>query len=703
MCSPADLCAFVQGVVVCALLVRAGYGEGQAPLRQELPLESWSFQPGTRVDAEPNPADWTRVKLPCLWSPTWRGHVRGTGKSWEKRDLNDVDSGWFETAVATPPEWDGKRLYLDLVGVECDAIVWVNSQRLAEVIGPDARVDITQAVKPGQEARLRLWVTRWWVGTRNQRRDDAFRDTAIRSRAGSQWYKDEDAVRRGTSAGIAAGAALRALPAEAEIADVLVETSFRARELRLHVGLIPHADLAGARFEVQVAETDGSAAGLPSARLPVEAGGQLGEAHRQTLAIPWERPHLWEIGAPHLYVVRVALLDAQGKAIDRHPAVRFGFREVWTEGRRLMLNGHPLRLRMAPFIGDLGHLLFYEGMGFNTIEFQPNPGFWYGPSLFPDGAAQAGTKELLDAADERGWAVLMPVPGVSYVRDRLADAPPRERFLRDSRSWLRRLSRQNRPSVLMWCPSMNTALDIDPACLGRKPTATPPAWYALSEQLVKSLDPTRLVYHHQGAQTGDVETANLYPNFMPLQEGEDFLSAWSQGGEKPWGAVEHQHPVILDFFKFPNLPLFTEYSAIYLGDRAYAIEKDDYVRASLDVLKQLAAKNSTGSMQAASAFVQDKHALHVGEWTGYYDLMTLFIRNIHRSWRAWGVNGGLFPWICLDAGFGSMTSTARSRGPFSSSSAARAGASRPRTTTSTPARRPRRPSSSSGTARATGA
>ena len=658
MSSAAGVWVFVQSLIACLLLSCVGYGGEQAPLRQELPLDSWSFQPGTRVDAEPSPSDWTPVKLPCLWAPMWRGHVPRTGKPWEKRDLNDVDSGWFETRVGVPPEWRGKRLCLDLLGVQCDAIVWVNGQRLADrrrpsdVIGPDGRVDITRAATPGQEAHVRLWVTRWWEGTQNQREKDAFRDTAIRHMAASRWYKGEEAARRGISAGIADSVTLRAVPVEAEIEGVRVETSFREKKLRVHVDYVPRAALAGARFEVQVAELDGGTGGLPASTLPVRSGAPLGEVHRQTIAIPWERPHLWEIGAPHLYALRVALLDGQGKAIDRFPPVRFGFREVWTEGKLLMLNGHPIRLRMAPFVGDLGHLLFYEGMGFDAIEFQPNPGFWYGPGLFPSGAAQAGTQELLDAADERGWAVLMPVPSVSGVRDRLAEAPTRERSLRDTRSWLRRLDRQNRPSILMWCPSMNTALNLDPARLGRRPTATPPAWYAMSEQLVKSLDPTRLVFHHQGGQTGDVEMTNLYPNFMPLQEGEEFLSAWSQGGEKPWGAVEYQHPVILDFFKFPNLPIFTEYCAIYLGDRAYAAEKDDYVQAALDTLKQLDARNAKGPMQAAELFVRAEHAQRVGEWTGYYDLMCLFIRSTHRSWRAWGQNGGLFPWICLDAGFG---------------------------------------------------
>jgi beta-galactosidase len=633
-------------------LLLVGAVRADAPLRAELPVESWRFQPGKSIDVSPAEGDWAAVKPSCLWAPSWQSHgIPRAGKSWEKLNLGEVNSAWFEASVPVPAEWQGKRVYLDLSGVECAAVVLVNGQRLAEAIGPDDRVDLTRAVTCGTEAQVRLWVTRWWEGTENKRQADVFRDMTIRALAVSPWYKGDDEVRKAIPAGLSGAVKLQAVPREAEIRNVLVESSFRRKELRVHVEYVCSEPAAGARLKVQVAERDGRTDGLPQGSAPLESVGPSPETRRQVLIVPWQNPRLWEVGAAYLYLLHVSLEDGQGRSVDRYPPVRFGFREVWTEGRWLMLNGHPLRLRLAPFVNSPVQMTFFEGLGFNALEGQPNPNSWYSTwGMFPSGEGQAASAEILDAADERGWAVLMPVPGVSYVRDRLLEPPVEARFLRDSRAWMRRWDRLNRPSILMWSPSMNTAGNLDPARLGRAPSAPPPAWYAKSEALIKSLDPTRLVFHHQGGQTGEVETTNLYPNFMPLQEGEEFLSAWSESAEKPWGAVEYGHPIFEDFLKIRNTAYFTEYGAIYFGDRAYAAEKAEYVQAVLDALKA-GGTTAGGAFQLADLFMK-AGGKRVGEWTTYYDLMGLFIRSVHRSWRAYGMNGGLLPWISLTTGFG---------------------------------------------------
>jgi beta-galactosidase len=288
-------------------------------------------------------------------------------------------------------------------------------------------------------------------------------------------------------------------------------------------------------------------------------------------------------------------------------------------------------------------------MGFNAMEIQPNQNFWYVPGgLFPNSMTQAGTQELLDTADERGWAVLMPAPGMDYVRDVIAKEGPQAAYLKDFHTWARKLDRQNRPCVLMWVPSMNTGSTLDPEKLGRKSATPLPLWYGRTEELIKSVDPTRLVFHHHGGQTGDMETTNLYLNFVPLQEREEYLSAWSKSGEKPWGAVEHGPPYVGNFFKWFAVPLFTEYSSIYFGDEAYALEKEEYLRASLETLNEpVVPSGHAGTLN----FLAKGYLERLGDWTAYYKFMDLFIRNTNKAYRAWGVNGGLLPWI-FDVGLG---------------------------------------------------
>lgn len=57
----------------------------------------------------------------------------------------------------------------------------------------------------------------------------------------------------------------------------------------------------------------------------------------------WKNPKLWMPGDPHLYVARVTLLDRASQKVRYERNVRFGFREVWTSGRKIIINGVPFR------------------------------------------------------------------------------------------------------------------------------------------------------------------------------------------------------------------------------------------------------------------------------------------------------------------------------------------------------------------------
>lgn len=62
----------------------------------------------------------------------------------------------------------------------------------------------------------------------------------------------------------------------------------------------------------------------------------------------WDKPHLWDTSDPFLYYI-VCELWVENKLSDTYKE-RFGFREVWIEGKNLMFNGYPLHL-----FSDWGH------------------------------------------------------------------------------------------------------------------------------------------------------------------------------------------------------------------------------------------------------------------------------------------------------------------------------------------------------------
>jgi hypothetical protein len=50
---------------------------------------------------------------------------------------------------------------------------------------------------------------------------------------------------------------------------------------------------------------------------------------------------------------------------------------------------------------------------------------------------------------------------------------------------------------------------------------------------MKQIDPTRGSFIHQGV-IGDIWAVNSYLNFIPLQEAEEWMSAWARSGTKPY-------------------------------------------------------------------------------------------------------------------------------------------------------------------------
>jgi len=68
----------------------------------------------------------------------------------------------------------------------------------------------------------------------------------------------------------------------------------------------------------------------------------------------WAKPRLWSPDDPHLYVLAVEVFDAAtGKRVDL-ARQRFGFRESWIDGAKIMFNGYPVKLKGLSTPNPLG-------------------------------------------------------------------------------------------------------------------------------------------------------------------------------------------------------------------------------------------------------------------------------------------------------------------------------------------------------------
>ncbi len=540
------------------------------------------------------------------------------------KPTENVHSLWMEAFVDIP-ESSGKRFELDFTRINGNAVVFINDQRIGERLGPYGAIEITGAVKPGRNT-VRLFVTRGYTDVSRTFEKDLLRYTARGPR--SVWG---EIPMKNWALGINAPLYLVSYPATAGITDAWAETSFRRKELALHVELANDARTP-VIIEGEIFDADGKSV-LTIAPLNVVPKSDKATF---TLRKKWATPRLWELDAPYVYRARVQV-RVGGKVIDAQE-FNFGFREVWTEGRHMMLNGHVQRLRLdwaQNGYTSANGMTLLKLLRRNAVYFQSNPTGWWRAW---DEVYYFSPAEL-DLMDQNGVGVFLPVPSANFGREKFFDDPE---YLRQYRAELEGFIRRyrNHPSILAWCISMIAFCPrdgISPATIGQRTDYPHSQAKVLNfvTTLAHEIDPTRLAYGHAEGNTGDIASGNTYPNWTPLQEVGDYGEMFVRKGDMPWWACEYG---IYDgsFYKGKQF-LPTEYGAITLGPESYKLESDA-LRAKLI---EIGIKN-------------EGHGGNLPEYLSilpvYWRIQRDFYSATNRAWRS----DGILAWHYFDfnVGFG---------------------------------------------------
>ncbi|CAN5692090.1 hypothetical protein BH11ARM2_BH11ARM2_18750 [soil metagenome] len=605
-------------------------------VRSEIVLNGpWRFAPAVGSRA-PEGAEWGKIWVPGDWKQsTGRPTVFESGQGWDKTNRDELSAAWYQRTLTVPPGWKGRAVLLELARVATDAEVYLDGQRMGAISWPEGTVDVTAAVKPGQEQTLRIRVVA---------AADAG-EVPVLMGLGQVSARKADLAWRG----IMGDVLLKSMPLGARVADVFVQPSVRRAEVALEVEIEGVAQAGEVAFAAEMRDEHGKVERTFRATSPVVA------APRQTvrLAWPWKDARRWDLGRPNLYTLR---LHAGGVGLSDDYAQTFGFRELWTEGRRFMLNGTEFRMRPAlendgsgiDEVAD-GTIAALRARGFNIQEIWPENWETRGAPEFAD--------QYADRADRAGWPLMGPSthlnPVMSGWDTKGWDDPERRaQWIATYRRHLRRF--QNHPSILLWANSGNNFGNRDdqaPTHIGRE-LASPvwkdeaALWRRGNERgreayaLMKTLDPTRPILAHQAGPISDVYAVNNYLNFTPLQEREEWLADWAKDGGMPYSAIEFGTPLDCSFFRgrngfsgaYTSEPCFSEYAAIYAGPSAYATETSAYRD---DIVKTFVGDQK----YAWWMFVPSGNRLPAVE-----SLQSLFVRNTWRSWRTWGVSGGMVPW-----------------------------------------------------------
>jgi beta-galactosidase len=602
----------------------------------------------------PTAEDW--VPLTVINSPSARIEARpypsGPGlPAWtNEREPADIDHAWFRRSFEVPAEWDARAVWIRFGMIEGSAVLFVNGQEVGELHRPAWEVDITHLVSPGAPVEVWVYCTRIHGDVRGQGSSDLIVPSFLESRG-----KTRKAL------GVTYDATLFTRGRAAWLGSPFVLSGIDRQELVVEVDVLGDLPL-DSQLSGWVREAGGDNA------VVAEIGASPAARGTNRVVVPFPGGVPWQLEAPHLYVLDLRL-QAGRDELDRVEGVRFGFRHVSVDGRRVLLNGKRSRWRFrGPFTTDVllenpQMVRFYRDIGYNVFQIQPNSGHWWSVHA---STYQVHDERLLDYCDAEGIGVTLPLPpaagGPGKPVALLSDPATAAQYRDEVARFMERY--RNHPCIQAWTIAMNVldlptyAHNMSPFGMGQEPTAAQLANERIaaviaSIEIAHELDPTRPVYAHAGGNPGgDLASGNQHLNFIPLAEREAWPSHWAEHGVKPWSADEcgqpylgnfalkryHENGWVLDVSN-PELA-FTEFAAMEYGDWAYLVEPEQVRRSPREGVANLEVFG----------------LMHFQRPEGYRRVpaverfMAEYGRRTNRAWRAYDVQGWV-SWI-IDWGAG---------------------------------------------------
>lgn len=536
---------------------------------------------------------------------------------WEaaKKEWGASNVVWRTFKSTVPADWRGRRVRVEIPGPlhKCDAVVWVNGKRAGDILRPGFEgVEATQLVRFGGENEIRFCLT------------ESGEETA---RGATKAVTQLHRAKKGPAG---ESPRLAAYPA-AFISDVFANTSWRKKRCDFEVEVDGGENLAQRRRDVELSikvfDSLSNLVWSGEKKMAISKG-----INKAVVVMPWdEKIVAWELGRPALYTAQVSLCDSASLRDEK--SVRFGFREVWRDGKEIMMNGHKAHFRPVYGFGTrtAAGISFLQGIGYN-VSFR-------GHSREAVGVYSA---LIYNMHDECGMGMYANVGAYDILgADQLNKDPAmREEFRRFVRTFHRQV--RNHPSLVAGIlgTMSKTNQGFGPATIGRprESASDRGSQIELACEIHREANPEIIYFSHADGPYADMDNGNVYLNWTPIHEQESWLEKWSEDGVYPWSSIEFLSPYPGDFVK-QGVFLGTEFLASLYGDRAFREETDDFLARM-------------GEADAAAK----GHGSPVGNemlWGMplYWDLRRDWTWRLNSRWRAFGLNGGNM-WFNLSEGFG---------------------------------------------------
>jgi len=586
---------------------------------------------------------WTQIRTPGQWYCshwslyTWsesllytkgqRGPQPGICNQvkYDGKLLKDLCCAWYEREFKLPEGWDPKSSFLKFDQFDLEAWVYVNGALVAYQESGDAKeIPLPETLKAGDDVKLNVLVLA---------EADGMEQIVMGGGDSYLITKKRESVSRGMSGDVWL---LKHPSARAEAVRLSASTREKALKLRFQ---LPGSDaLKGGKLELEVSSwKDGKAERLFKSALD---GAQRLQDGSLEFSFPWADARLWSPEDPFLHVAKLRLYGADGRLADETGPVRFGFREIWIDGKDYMLNGSPVHFfrflsGSLPKAAALSLFAQYRAIGFNCVHLYPG--------TFGSVDLKLDPKPFLEAADESGMLVVLQVPTVNDY-SKIWDKGGREKWLSKAMPVVR--DAWNSPSVVHWAMNFNlfgNAFDLFPEAIGIETNRNYGPLGAIgleSERMLLGFDPSRPVLHHAGGSIGQVHTSNIYLNFVQPQEKYEWLLPFKERAVKPFFAVELGMPYPATYFygrkNFGEVdwtePMLAEYAAMRFGESAFS--------RTGELLKDIcSAKVERGAISSGC----DKYVPKVRMRGELFNESQSLLAEFMKYWRASGV-GGMHPW-----------------------------------------------------------
>ena len=266
--------------------------------------------------------------------------------------------------------------------------------------------------------------------------------------------------------------------------------------------------------------------------------------------------------------------------------------------------------------------------------------------------------EILRAADDTGMLVALSQPHFSAYDWKTPEADQTNGYAGHARFYVRAAG--SHPSVVCYAMSHNATgynEDINPQMIDGLSDPRSDGWSGNNarlalrcEAIVKHLDPARIVYHHSSGNLSAMYTLNFYPNFVPIQELDDWFEHWATVGVKPLLLVEYGAPFAWDWTMYrgwykgkrefggavaPWEYCIAEWDAQFLGDAAYQISDREKVDLRWEARQFRQGRDWHHWEYPVSVGSQQSDELQ--------PVQAAYTTDNWRAFRTWGVSGNS-PW-----------------------------------------------------------